>query len=123
MSTEIIKSDRRFQIWNYTVSHSSLLFRSTKSDGVPTRIDVLFKGVEEFHLPTSFTGLSITEASDADVRKLCSLRTSPTFAKDLKVFKVQGTDFLGYVAALIVISHEDEGEYGHPSFFAKGNFI
>jgi hypothetical protein len=117
MSNEIIKSDRRFQIWNYTVSHCSLLLRSTKSADSGTRIDVLFKGVKEFHLPTSFTGLSITEASEADVRQLCSLRKSPSFDKDVKVFKVQGTDFVGYVAALIVFCHEDEGEYHDPSFF------
>jgi hypothetical protein len=117
MFMEIIKSDRRFQIWNYTVSHSSLLFRSTKSDGVPTRIDVLFKGVSEFHLPTSFTGLSLTKASDADVQRLCSLRPSLSLGKDRKVFKVQGLDFVGYVAALIAVCHEDEGEYDAPSFF------
>jgi len=123
MATQIINSERRFQIWKYTVGHSSLLIRSTKSAEFSTRIDVFFKGVKEFHLPTSFTGLSITEASDADVRKLCSLRASPSFGKDVKVFKVQGADFLGYVAALIVVSHEDEGEYSDPSFFAKENFI
>ena len=117
MSTEIIKSDRRFQLWNYTVSHCSLLLRSTKSDGFRTRIDVLFKGVCEFHLPTSFTGLSIAEASEADAQKLCSLRQSLSLGKDRKVFKVQGVDFVGYVAALIAVYHEDAGEYNDPSFF------
>jgi len=39
MPAEIITSDRLFQIWNYTVSHCSLLLRSTKSDGFPDRND------------------------------------------------------------------------------------
>jgi|SRR5947209_3708 hypothetical protein len=117
MPAEIIKSDRRFQIWNYTVGHLSLLLRSTKSADSGTRIDVLFKGVKAFHLPTSFTGLSIAEASEEDARKLCSLRQSLSFGKDVKVFKVQGIDFVGYVAALIVFCHEDEGEYNDPGFF------
>lgn len=117
MSNEIIKSDRRFQIWNYTVSHCSLLLRSTKSDGFPTRIDVLFKGVSVFHLPTSFTGLAITEASEAEAQKFCSLRQSLSLGKDRKVFTVQGIDFVGYVAALIAVCHEDEGEYNDPGFF------
>ena len=123
MSTEIINSERQFQIWKYTVSHSELLFRSTKSADFPTRIDVFFKGVKEFHVPTSFTGLSIVEASDADIRRLCNLRKSLSFGKDVKVFKIQGTDFLGYVTALIVVCHEDEGEYNDPSFFAENNIL
>ena len=118
MSTETINFSRHFQIWNYTVSHSELLLRSTKSAEFPTRIDVLFKGVKEFHLPTSFGGLSITVASEAEVQKLCSLRQPLSFSKDVKVFKVQGDDFMGYVAALIVVCHEDEGEYNDPSFFS-----
>jgi len=43
MSTEIINSGRFFQLWSYTVSHSELLFRSTKSPEFTTRIDVFFR--------------------------------------------------------------------------------
>jgi hypothetical protein len=123
MATQIIKSERRFQIWKYTVGHTQMLLRSTKSPDFPTRIDVFFKGVEAFHMPTIFTGLSIAEASEEEIRTLCSLRQSPSFGKSTKVFKVQGSDFLGYVAALIVVCHEDGGEYDDPSFFSKENFI
>jgi hypothetical protein len=123
MSAEIIKSERRFQIWKYTVGHNQLLLRGTKSAECPTRIDVLFKGVEEFHLPTSFTGLSITEASETEARKLCNLGRSLSFGKNVKVFKIQGNDFVGYVAALIALCHEDEDEYDDPSFFAESNIL
>jgi hypothetical protein len=123
MRAEIISSEREFQIWKYTVGHSQLLLRSTKSPTSPTRIDVLFKGVAQFHLPTSFTGLSIAEGTGADVKRLCSLHASPSLDKDVKVFTIKGVDFVGYVAALVVFSHEDEGEYDDPSFFSKGNFI
>ena len=123
MSTKVLNSDRKFQVWRYTVGHSQLLLRSTKSANCSTRIDVLFKGVSEFHLPASFVGLSITDASDSEVRILCTLRKSPSFEKDVKVFKLQGEDFLGYVAASAVFCHEDEGEYYDPSFFAKNNIL
>jgi hypothetical protein len=123
MPTEIINSERMFQIWKYTVGHSQLLLRSTKSPTSPTRIDVLFKGVTQFHLPTSFAGLSLAEGTDAEVRQLCILRESPRFGKDVKVFTVKGSDFLGYVAALIAVCHEDEGEYDDPSFFSKNNIL
>lgn len=123
MPTEVISSEREFQIWKYTVGHAQLLLRSTKSPRCPTRIDVLFKGVAQFHLPTSFTGVSIAEGTDADVRKLCSLRESAAFGKGIKVFTVRGSDFFGYVAALIAVCHEDEGEYYDPSFFSKNNIL
>ena len=118
MSTEIINSGRFFQLWSYTVSHSELLFRSTKCPEFRTRIDVFFKGVSEFHLPTTSHGLSITEASDSDVQKVCSLRKSLSPDDGIKLFMVQGTDFVGHVTALLVACHEDEGEYDEPSFFA-----
>ena len=117
MTLPSISSNRRFQVWSYKVGHSELLLRATKTDEFPTRIDVLFKGVKEFHLPTLCDGLSITDASDEEVLKLCDLRKSPTLFNREKVFVVQGTDFVGYVAALGVFSHEDKGEYVDPSVF------
>ena len=123
MPDEIINSEREFQIWQYTVGHRQLLLRSTKSPDFPTRIDVFFKGVSELHLPTAFSGLSIREASDRDIRELCGLLNSQSLAKGVKVFKLQGIDFLGYVAALIVVCHEDEGGYYEPSFFSKNNIL
>jgi len=123
MSTKIIASERQFQIWKYTVGHSQLLLRSTKSGDLPTRIDVLFKGVKEFHLPTILTGLSITEASATEVRQLCGLRKTASRDANARVFKVQGSDFLGYVTALLAVCHEDEGEYDDPSYFATNNIL
>ncbi|HEY1265791.1 MAG TPA: hypothetical protein VGH16_00945 [Candidatus Binatia bacterium] len=123
MSAEVINSKRFFQLWSYSVSHGELLFRSTKSELFPTRIDILFKGVTEFHLPTISTDLSITEASDIEIRDLYTL--SPASSKDthVKVYVVKGRrarsvdDYLGYIIALAAFTHEDEGEYHEPSFF------
>jgi hypothetical protein len=116
MAVAIISSTRFFQLWSYSVSHGELLFRSTKSTEFSTRIDVFFKGVKEVHLPTTSDGLSVTEGSDTDIRKLSPLRQSP-FGEDVKLFTVEGADFVGYVAALVALSHEDNGEYNEPSFF------
>lgn len=123
MQNLIIGSDRKFQIWKYTVGHRQLLLRSTKSPDFPTRIDVFFKGVVQFHLPTLFTGLFIAEGSEDEIGKLCTLRESPSFKEDVRIFTVKGVDFLGYVAALVVATHEDEGEYHEPSFFSKNNIL
>ena len=82
------------------------------------RQKILFKGVREFHLPATSNGLVIKEASNDEIRKLCTLRQPPLFEKDVKVFTVQGAGFVGYVAALITLCHEDDGEYNEPSSFA-----
>jgi hypothetical protein len=84
---------------------------------------VFFKGVSAVHLPTSFTGLSIEEAPKADIHKLCTLREPSSFNGGVKIYAVKGTDFLGYVAALTIGCHEDEGEYDTPSFFSKNNIL
>jgi hypothetical protein len=108
MSTIVVRSDRMFQVWKYTVGHSLLLLRSTKCPEWPTRIDVFFKGVCEFHLPTSLAGLFITKASESEISGLCTLRKSTSFEKGVKVFKLHGRNFVGYVAALVVACHADE---------------
>jgi hypothetical protein len=117
MPNLIIGSDRQFQVWKYTVGHSQLLLRSVKSSDHPTRIDVLFKGVSQFHLPTVLNGLVIAEGAESDISELFTLRESEARKKELKLFPVRGVDFVGYVSALVVFTHEDEGEYYDPSFF------
>jgi hypothetical protein len=120
MPDQIINCKRSFQIWSYAVSHRELLLRSTKSEEYPTRIGVFFKGVEEFHLPTSFSGLLITERSFEEFSTFRGYKPSSETGYDWKAFQVQGDDFVGYVVALIALSHEDTGEYYEPSFFSSG---
>ncbi|HEY1270213.1 MAG TPA: hypothetical protein VGH16_23350 [Candidatus Binatia bacterium] len=123
MSTELINSRRFFQLWSYSVSHGELIFRSTKSDLFLTRIDILFKGVTEFHLPTTSTELLITEASDIDIRNLHMLSPASPTDTHVKVYVVKGRrarsvdEYSGYIIALAAFTHEDEGEYYEPSFF------
>jgi len=44
----LFESERFFQLWRMTVSHGRVLLRSTKADGIATRIDVLFKNARAF---------------------------------------------------------------------------
>lgn len=118
MTRGIINSDRFFQVWSYSVSHRELILRSTKSTDLATRIDVFFKGVDEVHLPMASNGLLIEEISEATLGEFRGLRQTP-FGKDVKIFVIRGADFVGYVAALIALSHEDDGEYHEPSFLQR----
>ena len=122
MRANIIDSERRFQVWKYTVGHRQLLLRSTKSLTSPTRIDVFFKGVVQFHLPTSLAGLSIAEVDASDINE-CRNLPELGIKKETNVYKVTTKSFVGYVVSLTAAFHEDEGEYDDPSFFAKENIL
>lgn len=60
----MFKSCRKFQLWDYHVSHKQALIRSPVSPGFATNIDVVFWGVESLYLPTSLDGMCVgmTEA-------------------------------------------------------------
>lgn len=120
MNNLIVNSERKFQIWKYTVGHHQLLLRSPKSPESPTRIDILFKGVALVHLRTSLVGISIAEISKAQAEDLVGELSA---LKDIKVFTAKSTGFVGYVVALSAACHEDEGEYNDPSFFSENNII
>jgi hypothetical protein len=111
-------SKRHFQMWRYEVGHSQLLLRSPKAVGFSTRIDVLFKDVGAFHLPTTMHGLSIFEANEQEQAELHVQIGRPSL-EERKVFIVRGSNFTGYVIAGVVASHEDECEYYEPSHFAS----
>ena len=114
MSFKTLHFQRRFQVWNYTVGHGQLLLRSTKSSEFPTRIDILFKNVTAIHLPTTFDGVTIAEASDEERNRLKIHKNESE-----KLFIVRGDAFEGYVIAGTVAHHEDEGEHSDPGFFSE----
>jgi hypothetical protein len=104
-----LQFDRPFQIWADSVSHKQLLIRSTKSPQHPTRIDILFKPVRSVHLPTSFENISIVAGS-----------TLGTHAEYVVRGNAHGAPFEGYVAADVVVCHEDEKDYTDPSAIYDG---
>jgi hypothetical protein len=94
-----------------------MLLRSNKSDDdALARIDVLFKGVAAFELPTFFQGLTITDVPWAEAPSL-GVQLGSTTATGKKLFAIQGTNFSGYVAATAVFWHEDSGAFHDPSYF------
>jgi len=120
MPRELANFTRRFQVWEYKVSHGQLLLRSVKGDGLPTRVDVLFKSVAAVHLPTAFDGLSVSETSEGEDTNL-HLLPGLQQKHGKKTFIVRGSQFTGYVIAGAFAFHEDELEYYDPSHFTSIN--
>lgn len=101
--------------WNvYFKGHSQLLLRAPRHSGplataYPTRVDILFKGVQFVKLPTTMRGLSISLAdarAAATIENEMGRRPQPGDS----IFLVRGTDFSGYVVAAAVFFSEDDDE-------------
>jgi len=58
--------DRRFQVWEYRVSHGSLLVRSPKGLHAEKNIDLVFVGVGYMALPRLMRGVSINRGTADD---------------------------------------------------------
>jgi len=68
------KSSRKFRIWMYTVSHSTLILRSEKQysdvdydlkyDEPNITIDLIFSGVDFISIPDSFANLEVKRDDD-----------------------------------------------------------
>jgi hypothetical protein len=64
-------SDRKFQLWEYHVSHGKLLIRSpaTKVSNDHTNIDIKFLDVRYVELPRYMDGIEIASPSEEEVAR------------------------------------------------------
>jgi hypothetical protein len=107
---ENFRSERRFEIWDYTASHSQLLLRGAKTNLEQTRIDVLFKGVTVMNLPTYLDGISIEKSSGDFPPQLTGI------ARDgCSLYRVLTGAFEGYVVAAAMFVHADDLDFNEPS--------
>ena len=116
MQTDTLKFSRCFQMWWFTVGHGRLLLRSPKNTSLPTRIDVLFKGVVDIHLPTLMDELGVSVATEEERTEL-NVQVGPSRMLGRKLYTARGLNFMGYVVAAAVAWHEDECDYDEPSHF------
>jgi hypothetical protein len=108
-----LKFKRTFQIWSYSVSHSVLLLRSPQTATTPTRIDLMFRAVQEMRLRSRM--------EDIEIRTPQTEMTSGTFV-DVRIsggrslFVVSTADpSCGFVVANSLYMSEDDLSYGEPS--------
>lgn len=110
----INRPDRRFKMWQYSVSMARLLLRSNKDDGAGSRIDVMFQDVHALKLPTLLDGLVIAEA-DSEQSGRAARETGVVLDRGTVVYSVRGLAYDGYVVAGVCVHVEDEGEFFEPS--------
>lgn len=107
----IVRWDRDFQVWYYTVSYHQLLLRSSKTGATGTRIDILFSNVYSMLLRPSYANLRIDVADGnwpyGSVEPPSGTRANWYILNDDE----------GHVLATHCQWHEDDGDNHSPSRF------
>ncbi|MEW2119188.1 hypothetical protein AB0945_29150 [Streptomyces sp. NPDC005474] len=112
--SEMFRSDRYFQVWQYAVGHRRLLLRSSRDRPPDTRLEIYFANVDLMVLRPNYDGLVIRRADDEECRKA---------GLDYGVEVKPGRLFLlgGGLRSFVVSAppqwHEDEGAMDDPSWF------
>jgi hypothetical protein len=65
--------DRRFQFWEYKVSHGSLLVRSPKNLENVVNVDLMFAGVEFVSIPRHMNGIALEEGTSVDIEAVSKM--------------------------------------------------
>jgi hypothetical protein len=103
---------RPFEVWQYSVRHSTLMLRSLDfSVDPPSRVDVVFANVHRMYVRSGYDSLSVVEY-DPDV-------PDPIFGvaseNGAKMFVINSGE--GFVEAGGFAWHEDSGDHHAPSYF------
>jgi len=63
-----LTKNREFNVWEYHVSHGSLLLRSPKRENVDTNIDIVFTGVEYICGPSILGVIDFSSPTETELR-------------------------------------------------------
>jgi len=116
---ELLRSDRAFTVWAYTISHSQLLLRTRTSmiDGSQTsRVDIVFKPVEAMKVRIEYDGLIIRCATEVEAERIRAENTGTRDDAHCLVLET-GAD-QDYVITHAVGWHEDMESERDPSKLA-----
>jgi hypothetical protein len=108
------RSDRKFSIYGYGISHGPLLLRSGKTNEHHTRIDVLILDVRAMEIRSWFEGFEITEVDEDYLR---DFRSNPIEMMQfgIKVYALSGKGWQGFIVGGNLCVHEDEADFTAPS--------
>lgn len=114
---ELFRSERRFLVWAYALSHSQLLLRAEQSPAGhrQPRIDILFKPVDAMKTRMDYDGLTLRCATAEEYERILRETGSADYNR---VFIIESGATLDYVVARAVGWQEDNQENRDPSALA-----
>jgi hypothetical protein len=116
------KSNRKFSVFSYSLSHGPLLLRSGRTDEHHTRIDVLILDVRAMEIRSWFDGFEIALVDQDYLRDFRS-RPAEMMQPGLNVYAISGKGWQGFIVGGNLWVHEDEADFMAPSAFAAANFV
>ena len=101
---------RTLQLWEYRVSHGSLLIRSpkTESGGLATNIDIVCTGVEYLALPRYLRCISILEARPDEVSELEADLGKELLPVSVRILMSMGKRFRVVAASLEIYENQND---------------
>jgi hypothetical protein len=105
--------DRVFQLWEYKVSHGSLLIRSPKVADILENVDLICTGVEYVAVPRHMKGLDLVEATSEEVINLSQLLGKELETNHIRVIVSGGRRF-PVVAASFRFSKNTDDIFASP---------
>jgi hypothetical protein len=115
MSMKTSFPDRTFQLWEYQVSHGTLLIRSPKAPGLPKNIDLVCIAVEYLAVPRHIKGLDLQKATTKEIEYLSQVLASEVQSSKVQVIVSQGQRFP--IVALQFSITENDGDIFESPFF------
>jgi hypothetical protein len=106
--TTVAYPDRRFQLWEYRVSHGGLLIRSPKGPSASLNVDMLFYGVEFVSCPRLMRGIELVEATLEDLRRVADEIGAVGHEDRVFVLSSEGVRHLVVASSLRVTEHDGE---------------
>ena len=108
------KSDRKFSVFSYSVSHGPLLLRSGRTNEHHTRIDVLILDVRAMEIRSWFEGFEIALV-DPDYLQDFRSRPAEMMEVGLNAYAISGKGWQGFIVGGNLCVHEDEADFMAPS--------
>ncbi|WP_051712609.1 hypothetical protein [Spirillospora albida] len=125
---EILRSDRTFQLWAYSPSHSRLLLRSRahpprhpdgRGRAHQTTFEVLFAPVSQVRISASFDGLILRYATVEEAATILSETPDSGSYGDQQVLVLESQGATGHIITGAVGWHDDILSPTRLSFFAS----
>jgi hypothetical protein len=100
--------DRTFQLWEYRVSHGSLLIRSPQGADAKKNVDIVCTGVEYLAAPRFMRGVEVTEPTIEELRHLEQLLGKQLTASSVVILASAGQRFQIVSASFKVEENEKD---------------
>ena len=98
--------ERKFQFWQYRVSHGELLVRSPKDAVHARNADLMFAGVEYVDLPRVIPDLEVDEPSDEDVARARERLGESVQRDHVIVLRSQGRRYIVVASAVKAVESD-----------------